>query len=148
MPKCNQCQKDFPNRVYINGKCRNLQNRKFCVECSPFGSHNTKPTLETTVTIEEKTARRKAKQVEYTTRRRQKVMKMAIDYKGGKCIVCGYNKCTWALEFHHIDPKEKEFSISDKGYTRSWDKVKIELDKCVLLCANCHREVEAGFTQL
>jgi len=75
-------------------------------------------------------------------------MKMAIDYKGGKCIVCGYNKCTWALEFHHIDPKEKEFSISDKGYTRSWDKVKIELDKCVLLCANCHREVEAGFTQL
>ena len=75
-------------------------------------------------------------------------MKMAIEYKGGKCILCGYDKCSRALEFHHVNPEEKEFGISKDGATRSWEKVKIELDKCVLLCANCHREVESGLVNL
>lgn len=44
---------------------------------------------------------------------------MAIDYKGGKCSVCGYNKCRAALEFHHTNPNEKDFGISAKGYTRA-----------------------------
>ena len=48
----------------------------------------------------------------------------------------------------HINPKDKNFSIGSGGYTRSWKRVKEELDKCVLLCANCHREVEAGIAQL
>ena len=45
------------------------------------------------------------------------------------------------MEFHHLDPKGKDFGISDKGYTRSWQKVKEELDKCIMICANCHREI-------
>ncbi|MDO8564827.1 MAG: HNH endonuclease signature motif containing protein, partial [bacterium] len=73
---------------------------------------------------------------------------MAIAYKGGKCMICGYCKCDGALELHHVDPKQKSFSVGAKGYTRSWEKVKEEIDKCVLLCANCHREVSAGITQL
>ena len=72
---------------------------------------------------------------------------MAITYKGGKCQCCGYNRCLGALEFHHIDPSSKDFGISSKGYTRSWDKVKSELDKCVLVCANCHREIHEGITE-
>jgi len=68
---------------------------------------------------------------------------MAIEYKGGKCRLCGYNKCSEALEFHHIDSAVKDFGISNKGYTRGWKRVKTELDKCVMLCANCHREVHA-----
>ncbi|MBI4999803.1 hypothetical protein HZB97_03475 [Candidatus Gottesmanbacteria bacterium] len=60
---------------------------------------------------------------------------------------CGYNRYQGALDLHHING-EKEFGISDKGYTRSWKKVKAELDKCVLVCANCHREIAAGITQL
>ena len=68
---------------------------------------------------------------------------MSLEYKGGKCLICGYDRCTEALEFHHSDSAEKDFGISHKGYTRSWTRVKQELDKCMLLCANCHREVHA-----
>ncbi len=76
-------------------------------------------------------------------KRRRKVRQMAVAYKGGHCQRCGYDRCIDALEFHHSDSSKKDFSISEKGYTRSWDKVKEELDKCTLLCANCHREVHA-----
>jgi hypothetical protein len=76
-------------------------------------------------------------------KRRKKVRQMAVEYKGGKCQTCGYNRCVEALEFHHHNSSGKDFSISEKGYTRSWDRVKEELDKCMLLCANCHREFHA-----
>ena len=69
---------------------------------------------------------------------------MAIEYKGGRCQICGYNRCMEAMEFHHFSSSGKDFGISEKGYTRSWEKVKEELDKCVMLCANCHREVHTG----
>ena len=75
--------------------------------------------------------------------RRKKVRQMAVSYKGGKCENCGYDRCIDALEFHHVDPTRKDFNISSKGYTRSWKKVKSELDKCRILCANCHRELHA-----
>lgn len=76
-------------------------------------------------------------------KRRRKVREQAIEYKGGQCERCGYNQCLDAFEFHHRDPTQKDFSISNKGYTRSWKKVQEELDKCAILCANCHREVHA-----
>lgn len=79
--------------------------------------------------------------------RRINLRQQALTYKGGQCQLCGYKKCIEALEFHHF-LDEKNFGISQKGYTRSWEKVKKELDICVLLCANCHREVENGITQL
>ena len=97
-----------------------------------------------------KDKRKYADRAEYlkiaVVKRRKVVRQKAIEYKGGKCQLCGYNKCMEALEFHHF--ANKKFGISQKGYTRSWEKVKEELDKCVLLCANCHREVENGITQL
>ncbi len=68
---------------------------------------------------------------------------MAVAYKGGKCERCGYDRCMEALEFHHINPSQKDFSISNKGYTRSWKRVQAEIEKCVMICANCHREVHA-----
>ena len=73
---------------------------------------------------------------------------MAIEYKGGKCLICGYNRCNEALEFHHIDSHKKDFGISKDGYTRSWEKVKLELDKCICVCANCHREIHSGLIDL
>ena len=81
-------------------------------------------------------------------KRRRKIKEFAVDYKGGKCQICGYSKCIWALDLHHLDPRTKEFAIGEKGYTRSWEVVKREVDKCILVCANCHREIEAGVTQL
>ena len=65
---------------------------------------------------------------------------MAIEHAGGKCMKCGYNKYPEVLEFHHKDPSQKSFGIGQKGLTRSWQKVKAEIEKCNLLCANCHRE--------
>ena len=86
--------------------------------------------------------------IEAVKRRRERVRLTAIQYKGGRCQICGYDRCMEALEFHHLDPTKKDFGISNKGYTRSWEKVREEADKCILLCANCHREVHAGILQL
>jgi len=75
--------------------------------------------------------------------RRQKIRRMAIAAKGGKCEKCGYESCIEALEFHHKAGSDKNFGLSEKGYARSWKRVEKELKKCILLCANCHRELHA-----
>ena len=95
-----------------------------------------------------KYADRREELIRAVAKRRRKIKAMAIAYKGGKCQVCGYSKFQGALDLHHLNPKAKEFSIGEKGYTRSWARVKAELDKCILICANCNREVESGVTQL
>ena len=79
--------------------------------------------------------------------KRKKLRLELIEYKGGKCEICGYCKCYDALEFHHKNPEEKEFGISN-GNTVSIEKLKKEVDKCSLLCANCHREVHANINLL
>lgn len=79
--------------------------------------------------------------VDAVTKRRFILKEKAVEYKGGCCEKCGYNKSKRALEFHHLDPNEKDFGIAYKGYTRSWEKVKTELDKCILVCSNCHAEI-------
>ncbi len=69
---------------------------------------------------------------------RRKLKLKAIEYKGGQCTQCGYSKCVASLQFHHLDPTKKDFQIG--GTLRSWLKLKVELDKTILLCANCHGE--------
>lgn len=85
---------------------------------------------------------------EAVKKRRKKLREMARTSKGGKCQICGYDKCQRALSFHHVDPKKKEFELSAKGLTRSWEKIQNEIKKCVLVCANCHMEIHDGVTQL
>jgi 5-methylcytosine-specific restriction endonuclease McrA len=80
-------------------------------------------------------------------KRREKLRRMAREYKGGKCMICGYKRYQGALDFHHLDPKKKAFGISVRGLTRSWEKIQAEIEKCILVCANCHREIHAGITQ-
>jgi len=75
----------------------------------------------------------------YNSRRDVK-KKALIDYKGGKCEICGYNKCMAVLVFHHRDEKKKSFNISQK-VGQKLSNLKKEADKCMLLCANCHREL-------
>lgn len=60
--------------------------------------------------------------------------------KGGKCSICGYDKNSSALEFHHLDAIEKDFAISSSS-TTNFDKLLLEVEKCIILCANCHREL-------
>jgi len=92
-----------------------------------------------------KYADRREELIKAVAKRRRKIKLMAINYKGGRCQICGYDKYPGALDLHHING-QKSFGIADKGYTRSWEKTKKELDKCILVCANCHRELEAGVT--
>lgn len=82
------------------------------------------------------------------SKRRKKLKEMAVEYGGGKCVVCGYDKCVRALGFHHKDSEQKDFGLSARGLTRSWQKIQVELDKCILVCANCHMEIHDGITQL
>jgi hypothetical protein len=81
-------------------------------------------------------------------RRRHKVKQMAVEYKGGECEICGYKKYIGALQFHHMNPNEKDFNVSQKGHTRSWNRVKSEIDKCILVCANCHAEIHSNEIQI
>jgi DNA-binding CsgD family transcriptional regulator len=71
---------------------------------------------------------------------RQKLKKRCIEYKGGKCIICGYDNCDRALDFHHRVPSEKDFEIASSKVL-AWEKIKVELDKCDLVCKNCHAEI-------
>lgn len=143
MKTCKNCKKQFPIYIKIGTKYHNLCNRKFCLECSPFKSHNTRDiTKEKASTLyPNKGTYRHVKL--FRERKKQK----AVEYLGGKCRVCGYNKHYKMLEFHHLDPSQKDFGISSKA---SWgfEKIKTEIEKCALLCPNCHREVHLGLVVL
>lgn len=161
MPFCKKCNDEFPNRVEIGGKIRVLNSRRFCLNCSPFGTNNRKdltqnatkktkicPSCSSEKTNDEFYKRRGDKLSSYCKscsqnecRRRHRLFKQkCLDYKGGSCEHCGYNKFYGALEFHHIDPNEKDFTISKAKGLRFDEKITTELDKCVLLCSNCHKE--------
>ncbi|HSS42780.1 MAG TPA: helix-turn-helix domain-containing protein [Solirubrobacterales bacterium] len=84
--------------------------------------------------------------LERVAQRRRTIKRKLVEEAGGKCVICGYSRCQQVLEFHHLDPSLKKFQLSHNGATRSLARSRAEARKCVLLCANCHREVEAGIT--
>lgn len=81
---------------------------------------------------------------EQVARRRRTVKALLVAEAGGRCHLCGYDRCVSALEFHHLDPLEKRLGISQGGLSHSIDTLRAETAKCVLLCSNCHAEVESG----
>jgi excisionase family DNA binding protein len=85
---------------------------------------------------------------EAVARRRRRLKEILVGEAGGRCEICGYDRYIGALQFHHRDSSSKRFGLSDRGLTRSVAAVRAEASKCVLLCANCHAEVEAGFARL
>lgn len=144
-----ECQKQIPNQLAVNGKKFYRGKRTYCLECSPFGEkRRIKDGEKRFCSVCEKEyfvhKNWKSKNICMPCRvngdRFQKKLK-AIDYLGGKCVDCGYlgSKCPDALAFHHKDPSKKSFNISGK-HCLSWEKIKQELDKCELLCHNCHSE--------
>ena len=80
--------------------------------------------------------------------RRRAVKAMLVADAGGACVLCGYSRTMEALQFHHRDPATKEFHIAHRGAARSIAKARAEAEKCILLCANCHAEVEAGIATI
>jgi hypothetical protein len=77
---------------------------------------------------------------------RRRAKRRLVREAGGRCQLCGYDRCMAALEFHHLDRTEKSFALSLRGVTRSFKELRQEAAKCALLCANCHAEVEVGYS--
>lgn len=171
MKICSLCGKEFKAIQVIDGKITNLSSRKYCLECSPFKMHNTKRLILAKSAEKDKKTCSGCKQnlpidhfwkkgkdklqsrckkclYIYQEKRRGPVKDRLLSYKGGKCISCGYNKCSAALDFHHIDQDSKSFDIGKSSKNMNFDKIKNEIDKCVILCANCHRELHNGFLSL
>jgi transposase-like protein len=85
---------------------------------------------------------------EAVSERRRKVKRMLVEEAGGACVICGYDRHVGALHFHHVEPAQKRFHLGLKGLARALDTVREEAKKCVLLCANCHAEVEGGVAEV
>ncbi len=81
---------------------------------------------------------------EAVSRRRRRVKEILVAEAGGKCAICGYDRCIGALQFHHREPAKKRFALAGGGFSRSLASARVEAEKCVLLCSNCHAEVEAA----
>ena len=94
--------------------------RKYCYNCSPHQNENM--THAQAVTI-----------------KRRAIKQALVNLKGGKCSICGYNKSLRALQFHHLNPKEKDFALTKN--VKDFDKLKKEVEKCILVCSNCHAEI-------
>lgn len=168
---CNLCKEVFPNRLKIDGKIHNISSRKYCLKCSPFKTHNTRqihlpPNVVPDIRCCPKCKKEKHISMFYdrkskiggssyckecvhinTVERGRFRKQQYISYKGNRCQICGYNKYYGALEFHHLDPTQKEFEISSLRF-KSFDKVKSELDKCILVCSNCHKEIHGNVASI
>jgi transposase-like protein len=85
---------------------------------------------------------------EHVSARRRRVKEILVAEAGGACRLCGYDRSPRALEFHHLDPTQKRFSLAHRGLSLSIDRLRAEAAKCILLCSNCHAEVEDGLTDI
>lgn len=116
-------QDNIPKTCILCGQSfiANVPNRQYCFDCSPIGMSSS----------------------DSLRLKKRKVKHILIEYKGGKCQKCGYNRCEGALQFHHRNPSEKEFGLSDINLNNTDYSLQVllsEADKCDLLCANCHAE--------
>ncbi|SRR6266550_3483425 len=138
---CASCGKTFPAKQVVEGRMRSLYRRRFCLDCSPFGTHNTsKIPLRLRSTEELKQARRERRRASFRRslyKRRRKRKRDLVEMYGGRCVDCGYATCVEALQFHHRDPSTKEFRLGE--FNGSLARLLEEAKKCDLLCANCHQ---------
>ena len=171
MHTCQLCGTSFSNRVVIDGVEKNLQHRKFCLDCSPFGAHNTrklkpgsnKPVLAKLGVGERRCFKCGETRVEmFSPRRRRECRKChsqaglergrdqkqkARDVLGRKCAICGYDKYQVSLDIHHKNPNNKDPNYATmRGW--SWERIVEELEDCVLLCRNCHGAYHAGLVSI
>lgn len=160
MTTCKKCNTIFKSRVKIDGIWRTLSKRKYCLVCSPFKLHNTKQLVKIPKPYKcacgetdpnnfygnKHTICSKCHS-KYTTNKGKETKLKAVNYKGCVCCICGYSKCIEALDFHHIDPTKKDMNFKGmRGW--SWNRLITELDKCILVCSNCHREIHSGLTNI
>lgn len=140
VPDCIACHKKFPTVVLVNGKRRNLCNRKRCPECKPF-RHGVVTYLKSRIRYDACVLCAKPGKLRLCFPCRMKIRRYrtkaaAIALLGGACRRCGWSGNQAAFEFHHL--RDKSFTLGGVGH-KSWEVIKKELKKCELLCSNCHR---------
>ena len=164
---CKKCGDVIPRYIVVNGSVVSLHKRQYCLSCSPFGAGNNFVLHKMTTTEYKRCpfCNKEKKRTEFYVRsgrgrrgvstyckecsakdasQRSRGMKIRmVKYKGGKCVICQYDRCLEAIDFHHLDPSQKG-DIWQKIKKHKWEYVQKELDKCILVCARCHREIEAG----
>jgi hypothetical protein len=150
MKICLKCNKEFNNRVIIDGKERVINKRKYCLKCSPFGMKNTKRLhLPQRDSNSKKNCIECGRDFKWTKNnvcptcrslKRRKLHRIkAIEYCGGRCSNCGNNDSD-VLTFHHTNPRTKKFTLCS-NWQKKWDTIVEELNKCEILCANCHMKL-------
>lgn len=159
---CKNCGERIPERVKVGNKEYTLHHRSYCLNCNPlnerrfWGGKRVEPgkRRERKSFVCKSCGKNdvnRSRNNECSTCRSKKTRTArkakAVEYLGGKCKICEYDKCLGALDFHHVDPKEKEFNLSN-NWEKSWEFIEKELKKCVLLCCRCHAEVHAGIVKI
>ena len=148
---CRKCQEIIPNRIKIDNKTHNLRNRKFCLVCSPFKQHNTSandPIERVRKGPYKKWSEKAKSSVKRCLYKRAYTRKLElVKRKGGCCQSCGYSKSLRVLTFHHRNRDEKLFGLSlNHLWSKDWELIQNEADKCDLLCMNCHAELEESIS--
>lgn len=124
--KCSICESEFPATLEYFGKHGYRGLDTYCKDCRH------KKTRQYYYNNKEKM---KSQSLVWKKFQREKIN----EYKNSlNCLKCG-EKRNWLLDFHHIDPSKKDFQIS-QGETKGWDKILKEIEKCIVLCSNCHRD--------
>lgn len=150
--KCKKCGNHVPIHIQIDGKKRNCKNRKYCLDCSPFGQHNTRQLdkisekgLKTCPDCQEEHGQKGNRCFRCYFQRRQKQVSAKIQkIVGSSCWICGYSKTKRNLCFHHVDESTKSFGLTTRELMLKWDRVFNEMKKCIFICHNCHGEVHDG----
>lgn len=150
-----ECGNKILDEIKIDGKRKNLRNRKRCLVCCPYGSspYSVRYTVEQRRTKKLENGRKKTKKHYDKTKKltgigstnfRRKLRKLILVMSlGGRCLSCGYGKILRNLVFHHLDERKKKIDLSERSFQFSWEKIYREAQKCVLLCHNCHGEIHS-----
>lgn len=161
---CKQCGKEFKPYFYVGIHRITGASRRRCYECNPYdpmalatkfknrnvdgyrqcricGEYKPLDQFSRTNRVGNLSSYCKLCSANKHKSLKQRFKIKCVEYKGGKCVLCGYDKCPAAFAFHHRDPSQKEFSIREVHSVVLSDKIKLELDKCDLVCANCHAEI-------
>lgn len=144
--KCSICNKPLSKLIKNCPDCRGLPEQ---VSLAPINTENQKCLGCDIVLSHENSYRAKNRYNSYCKLcikkhdkgKRSSFKRDCIKYKGGKCEKCGYSKNLAALQFHHLDPSKKEFGITKSSKEKLTNEVILELDKCILVCSNCHFEI-------
>lgn len=151
---CKTCNVAIPYKLVIEGKLRILSSRQYCLNCHPWRKYNEGRKQSTIGEICERCHRPVGNQRGrycascVAIRHKQSKKRKLLEYKGGKCEICGYDKCVSNLVFHHRAPSEKTFTITAALSSTNIASLQQEVDKCALLCCRCHGEVHEGLVTL